>query len=81
MACGAALGSRIPTAVVLFAKHDLAGHPAWTASLAVLRYAGVHIVDPHDGSTSSLEPLSSGTGERVAQTFQWDWVLDLLNVA
>ncbi|GAA3560701.1 flavoprotein [Kribbella ginsengisoli] len=77
----AALGSRIPIAAVPFAKHDLAGHPAWTASLAVLRYMGVHIVDPHDGSTSSLEPLSSGTGECVAENLRWDWVLNLLNVA
>jgi hypothetical protein len=71
----AALGSRTRTVAVPFAKHDLAGHPAWLASLAVLRYAGVHVVDPHDGSTGSVKPIESGTGDRVAEAFRWDWVL------
>jgi hypothetical protein len=71
----AALGSRTHTVAVPFAKHDLAGHPAWLASLAVLRYGGVVVLDPHDGSPSSLEPITSGTGEQVANDFQWDWVL------
>lgn len=70
----AALGARTPTVAVPFAKHDLASHPAWLASLAVLRYAGVSILDPHDGSTVSLEPLDSGTGEAISQSFRWDWV-------
>ncbi|MGC4944365.1 flavoprotein [Kribbella sp. DT2] len=74
----AALGSGIPVAAVPFAKHDLAGHPAWLASLAVLRYARVWIVDPHDGATASLDPVSSGTGNRTADNFRWNWVLDLL---
>jgi hypothetical protein len=56
------------------AKHDLTGHPAWLASLAVLRYAGVKIVDPHDGSTATLEPVASGTGEVVTEAFRWDWI-------
>jgi phosphopantothenoylcysteine synthetase/decarboxylase len=71
----AALGSQTPTVAVPFAKHDLAGHPAWLASLAVLRYAGVRIVDPHDGATALLEPITSGTGDSVATSFQWEWVL------
>jgi phosphopantothenoylcysteine synthetase/decarboxylase len=74
----AALGSRTPTAAVPFAKHDLAGHPAWLASLAVIRYAGIRIIDPHDGSTSSLKPIESGTGDRVAEAFRWEWVLTQL---
>ncbi|MFG1815793.1 flavoprotein [Kribbella sp. NPDC049174] len=74
----AALGSRTPTVAVPFAKHDLAGHPAWLASLAVLRYAGIRVVDPHDGSTASLEPLQSGTGDTVTARFEWDWVLRIL---
>jgi phosphopantothenoylcysteine synthetase/decarboxylase len=77
----AALGSRTPTVAVPFAKHDLAGHPAWLASLAVLRYAGVRVVDPHDGSTVSVSPLESGTGDRVASNFRWDWVLARLDLA
>ncbi|MFI5698395.1 flavoprotein [Kribbella sp. NPDC051586] len=71
----AALGARTRTVAVPFAKHDLAGHPAWFASLAVLRYAGTTIVNPHDGSTSSLEPLNSGTGIDVAGAFHWSWVM------
>jgi phosphopantothenoylcysteine synthetase/decarboxylase len=74
----AALGSRTPTAAVPFAKHDLAGHPAWLASLAVLRYAGVTVVDPHDGSLVSLEPVESGAGESLAESFDWNWVLRAL---
>jgi hypothetical protein len=74
----AALGSRTPTIAVPFAKHDLAGHPAWLASLAVIRYAGVKVMDPHDGSTTSLRPVESGTGERVAQDFEWNWFFDEL---
>jgi len=49
----------------------LAGHPAWLASIAVLRYAGVTIVDPTTGAIGSVEPLSSGSGEHVAGVFQW----------
>jgi hypothetical protein len=74
----AALGSHTPTVAVPFAKHDLAGHPAWLASLAVLRYAGVRISDPHDGSTSSIQPVASGTGVQVAEGFKWDRLLQLL---
>lgn len=74
----AALGSRTPTVAVPFAKHDLAGHPAWLASLAVLRYADVSIVDPHDGATTSVRALDSGTGDKVASSFDWAWVLDRL---
>ncbi|MEV6887463.1 flavoprotein [Kribbella sp. NPDC051137] len=74
----AALGSRTPTVAVPLAKHDLAGHPAWVASLAVLRYAGIRVVDPHNGSTRSVSPIRSGTGDQVAIDFRWDWVLDLL---
>jgi hypothetical protein len=29
---------------------DLAGHPAWLASIAVLRYAGVRVIDPRSGA-------------------------------
>ncbi|WP_406055765.1 flavoprotein [Kribbella sp. NBC_00889] len=74
----AALGSRTPTVSVPFAKHDLAGHPAWLASLAVLRYAGVSLIDPHDGSSAKIEPVASGTGGDVAERFEWRWALDLL---
>jgi phosphopantothenoylcysteine synthetase/decarboxylase len=75
----AALGSRTPCVAVPFAKRDLAGHPAWLASLAVLRYAGVQIIDPHNGAASSLQPLTSGAGQVVADAFNWRWVLDALD--
>ncbi|MEU4392996.1 hypothetical protein [Kribbella sp. NPDC023855] len=71
----AALGARTPSVAVPFANHDLAGHPAWPGSLAVLRGAGVKVVDPQDGSTSTLEPVASGTGYRVSEAFEWEWVL------
>ncbi|WP_157979866.1 flavoprotein [Kribbella monticola] len=74
----AALGSRTPTVAVPFAKSDLTGHPAWLASLAVLRYAGVRITDPHTGSIATVEPIESGTGQQVANDFRWEWVLDRL---
>lgn len=74
----AALGSRTSTVAVPFAKHDLAVHPAWLASLAVLRDAGVIIIDPHDGTEQSVTPLTSGTGETVANRFRWEWVFDRL---
>jgi len=74
----AALGARVPTIAVPFAKHDLAGHPGWLASLAVLRYAGVTIVDPSSGAAGVVEPVASGTGEQVAAGFRWPWVLDHL---
>jgi hypothetical protein len=70
----AALGGRTQTVAVPFAKHDLAGHPAWLASLAVLRYAGVKMIDPNDGSAITVQPVASGTGEAVAKAFRWEWV-------
>lgn len=72
----AALGARTPTVAVPFAKHDLAGHPAWLASLAVLRYAGVEIVDPGSGREGYANPIPSGTGDEIAEGFRWSWVLD-----
>lgn len=74
----AALGTRTPTFAVPFAKHDLAGHPAWLASLAVLRYAGVTLVDPSTGAVGAIEPIAAGTGDDVSDRFRWSWVLDLL---
>ena len=75
----AALGARVPTVAVPFAKHDLAGHPAWLASLAVLRYAGVQLIDPSSGAIGAVEPVESGTGAAVTAAFSWSWVLDRLS--
>ena len=76
----AALGRRIPIVAVPFAKHDLAGHPAWLASLAVLRNAGVTVVDPSSGVAGAVEPVRSGAGEQVAEEFQWTWALRQLTM-
>jgi hypothetical protein len=46
-------------------QHDFAGHPAWLASLAVLRYAGVRLIDTTTGAVGGIEPMESGTGDRV----------------
>lgn len=59
----AALGARTPTVAVPFAKQDLAGHPAWLASMAVPRYAGVTLVDPTTGAVGAIEPINSGGGK------------------
>ncbi len=73
----AALGARTPTVAVPFAKEELAGHPAWSASLAVLRTCGVTVLDPRDGSTN-VRPVASGTGAAVAEAFLWEWVFGRL---
>ena len=72
----AALGSRTPTVAVPYASQDLANHPAWPASLAVLRQAGIRIVDPRSGSPESLELMKPGTGQQVVDGFRWDWVFE-----
>lgn len=72
------LGARTPMVIVPFVNTKLAGHPSWLASLAVLRYAGATLIDPHNGAINSHEPLESGTGDTVTRDFQWRWVLDVL---
>lgn len=74
-----ALGAKVPTVTVPFAKHDLAGHPAWLASLAVLRRAGIQLIDPSSGAVGAVHPIASGTGEQITQAFQWSWVMDCLD--
>lgn len=57
---------------------DLAGHPAWLASIAVLCYAGVgsSILDLVQSATPRR--LKAATGEAVTAAFTWAWVLDQL---
>jgi hypothetical protein len=74
----AALGSGTPTVAAPFAKRDLAGHPAWLASQAVLRYAGVRLIDPQDGSSSRVEPVMSGAGDTISVQFRWDWIFQAI---
>lgn len=75
----ARLGAGTPCVAVPFAKHDLAGHPAWATSLAVLRQAGVQLVDPHTGAADQVTPITSGTGDDVTARFRWQWVLSRLS--
>lgn len=75
----AALGARTPSVAVPFAKHDLAGHPAWLASMAVLRYAGVTLIDPSSGAVGAIDPIASGTGVEVSTAFRWSWALGRLD--
>jgi len=72
------LGAGVPMVLVPFLKASLAGHPSWLASLAVLRYAGVTLIDPRDGSVNTHDPLESGTGDAVTDAFRWSWLLDRL---
>lgn len=74
-----AIGTRTPMIIVPFVNAKLAGHPAWLASLAVLRYAGTSLIDPQDGAINSHEPIESGTGEAVADAFDWSWPFDQLD--
>lgn len=70
----AALGSQTPTVAVPYASPELTNHPAWSASLAVLRSSGIRIVDPQDGSLESVTPINSGSG--AVKKFQWGWVFE-----
>lgn len=71
-----AIARKTPTVIVPFVSKRLAGHPAWLASLAVLRYAGVTLVDPQSGALNIDAPLESGTGDDVAREFRWTWALE-----
>ena len=72
------LGSKTPMVIVPFVNAKLAGHPAWFASLAVLRYAGAVQIDPRNGAVNSHDPIESGTGDQVAADFRWNWALDTI---
>ncbi len=74
-----ALGAGVPMVLVPFLKHSLARHPAWLASLALLRYAGATLVDPRDGSINAHEPIKSGTADTVTDAFDWSWIFDQLD--
>nr|WP_246221421.1 flavoprotein [Phytoactinopolyspora mesophila] len=70
-----ALGADRRLVIVPFVSQSLAGHPAWTPSLATLRQAGAHLVDPRSGQLGVDGPLESGTGDAVARAFRWEWAL------
>lgn len=72
----AALGSRTPTVAVPYASQELTSHPAWSASLAMLRCSGIRIVDPQNGSSDAVTPINSGSG--AVKSFRWEWVFEQL---
>ena len=71
------LGAGKPMVAVPFVNESLWGHPSWAATLMTLGKSGVVLVDPITGS-GDLSALSSGSGERVAASFDPRWVLDHL---
>jgi hypothetical protein len=57
----------------------VAGHPIWPESVRRLRRAtGVSIMDPRTGRLDELTPIMPGSGETVADHFEWDRPIDLL---
>jgi phosphopantothenoylcysteine synthetase/decarboxylase len=67
-----------PLVAVPFASRRLTGHPAWSASLAMLRSVGATLIDSSDGTPDQFTPVQSGTGDAVTDAFDWGWTLDQL---
>lgn len=77
-----ALGAHTLTLLCPYVNTDLANHPAWTRSLALLQNTGVDLLDPADGTlTSYPAPLASGTGDDIADRFQAGWITTWLEHA
>lgn len=73
-----AVGAGTPMIVVPFVNGNLAGHPIWPDSVRRLRAAGISIMDPRTGLFDELAPIEPGTGEEVADAFDWTRPIDLL---
>lgn len=73
-----AIGMRLPTVMVPMVNDKLWGHPAWSPSLAVLRAAGVRLVDAQTGRLGEV-PTKSGTGAEVVERFDPAWVVAQLD--
>jgi hypothetical protein len=73
-----AIGMRLPTLVIPMVNDMLWGHPAWSSSLAVLRAAGVRLVDIHTGRLGEV-PTKSGTGAEVVERFDPTWLVAQLD--
>lgn len=69
------LGAGIRMVAVPFVNESLAGHPAWSESLARLSAAGVRLVDPNPDEPGALR---SGTGDAVTAAFDPAQVLTAL---
>jgi phosphopantothenoylcysteine synthetase/decarboxylase len=64
-----ALGARVPLTVVPLVSDRLWGHPAWERNLALLRAAGVRLVDIGTGQVGAPRPATT------ADTFDPAWAL------
>lgn len=64
-----ALGAGKPIVAVPFVNESLWGHPSWQGTLETLQAAGVVLVDVNDHSSHSPSPLTSGSGDAIAQVF------------
>lgn len=74
-----AIGTGTRMIMVPFVNEKLAGHPIWPESVRRLRSAtGVSIMDPRTGRLDELTPIVPGSGEAVADRFEWDRPIELL---
>lgn len=73
-----AVGVGTPMIIVPFVNANLAGHPIWPVSVRRLRAAQISIMDPRSGLLDELAPIEPGTGEGVADAFDWTRPIDLL---
>lgn len=71
------VGAGIPLVAVPMVNERLWSHPAWPASLAVLRDAGVTFIDIRTGATD-LRAVPPGTGADVVEAFDVSWAVSAL---
>jgi hypothetical protein len=64
-----ALACRTPITAVATLSSRLWPHPAWAGHLRTLTDAGVTFVNPISGRVGEVEPVQSGTGQRMVQNF------------
>jgi phosphopantothenoylcysteine synthetase/decarboxylase len=68
-----AIGARVPLVVAPMVNNNLWEHPAWAASLDVLRSVGATFVDLHTGDHRPVA-VESGTGPQVVERFDPRWL-------
>jgi phosphopantothenoylcysteine synthetase/decarboxylase len=67
------LGLTTPMVIVPMINRKLWGHPRLSSSLALLRDAGVTLLDVQTGGTDP-SPVESGTGDAVVDRFDPRWL-------
>jgi hypothetical protein len=75
-----ALGSGLPLVVAPMVNNKLWGHPAWSASLDVLRSAGAVLLDLHTGDQRAVA-VQSGTGPQVVERLDPRWIAAAVKAA